>query len=187
VLALRLPSSARGPYLAEKQKLTVLLQMYILTWLLLLPSTFVVGKLRIGGVYFVSAWNAVALLGSVLGCIEVMLRAPGVERQRVVRFIAPEGEDNEGQPEEGEEHEPEPTEQTPLIQQQPLLPRLQPAIKKDEGGAIGWWILQAIVMVPVPVILVLHITILLLGALPQTLADGSSPVIGVSLTFSHPA
>jgi hypothetical protein len=185
VLFLRLPSGARGPHMAENQKLTVLLQMYILTWLLLLPSTFAVGKLRVGGVYFVSAWNAVALLGGVLGFVEVMLRSPVVERERVVRFISPEGEDNE----EGEEHEPEaePTEHTPLIQQQPLIPRLHPAIKKDEGGAIGWWILQVLVMVPVPVILVLHITVLLLGASPQTLADGNSPAIGVFFIFSRPA
>lgn len=173
VLTLRLPIGIRGPQLAERQKLTVLLQTYVLTWLFLLASTIAVGELRVGGVYFISAWNAVALLGSVLGCVEVMLRAQAMEVERVVRFTAPdESEEGPGPLEEVVEEEP--TEQTPLIQRQ----RLRPSLKSDEGGAIGWWILQVAVMVPVPVILVLHITVLLLASLSQTLADGSSPVIG---------
>ena len=82
VLFLNLPIP--GHYvLPEQQKLTILFQTYSLTWLLLLASTIVLGKLHIGGLYFISAWNAVVLLGGALGCLEGITGAKGFDKETV--------------------------------------------------------------------------------------------------------
>jgi len=47
-----------------------------------------------------------------------------------------------------------------------------------QGDEITWWIAQMILSVPIPALLVYEITVLLLGALPQTLVDGSGPSTG---------
>jgi hypothetical protein len=44
--------------------------------------------------------------------------------------------------------------------------------------------LQLLIVVPVPVILVVHIGVLLLAALAQTLSDGSSPTMGEDLLYT---
>ncbi|KAJ7481173.1 putative zinc metalloprotease [Mycena galericulata] len=150
-------------HLPERQKHIMFLQVYILTWLLLLLSTIAVGS-GIGGVYFVTAWNAAVLLACTIGCIENMFGAQGsyqvYRRVRMVHYGAlPQQADTEA------------TESTPLIHSSaPVAPT------KEESGAIGWWILQLILAVSVPVTLVSHIAVLLIGAMAQTLADGSSAV-----------
>ena len=42
---------------------------------------------------------------------------------------------------------------------------------------MGWWILQMILSVPVPVILLLHVVVIAVYATNQTIADGGSPVV----------
>ena len=44
---------------SQRSRGSLLLQIYIFTWFLLLASTIAIGQLRIGDVYFVSAWNLV--------------------------------------------------------------------------------------------------------------------------------
>ncbi|KAJ6531240.1 hypothetical protein B0H19DRAFT_1006053 [Mycena capillaripes] len=161
-------------HLPEKQKHIMFLQTYILTWLLLIGSTFAVSS-GIGGVYFVTAWNAAVLLACVIGCVENMLGAQGSHEDphrfrfgRHVHYAALPQREDEPMPTEADT---EATEATPLIQSSAHSPST-----KDESGAIGWWILQFILAVSVPVTLVAHITVLLLGAMAQTLADGSSAV-----------
>lgn len=196
VLVLRLPISRHGS-VPEQQKHTILLQTYILTWFLLLLSTIAVGKADIGGVYFISAWNAVVFIAAVIGCIEGMFGAKGTagatgedgeDGTRVVRGVRFEGVptgDNEGETDRGNRShsvvvETEPTENTPLIAQHRVAARsvAPPVSGKEEGGAIGWWVLQALLVIPVPVILVAHIGNLLMDAMAQTLADGSSAATG---------
>ena len=41
-----------------------------------------------------------------------------------------------------------------------------------------WWIRQMILSIPIPALLVYEIIVILLGALPQTLIDGSSASTG---------
>jgi hypothetical protein len=157
----------------------MLLQTYIFTWLLLIASTIAVGKLRIGSVYFVSAWNTVALLATVIGCVQMMLKAPSVEGEQVVRFRSVhEIEGVETYAREAvmdEDEEIIPTERTPLI---PQRLSSQPAVRGEDENSIGWWIVQLLVAVPIPLILLLHITLLLLNATCQSLADGSSAAFG---------
>ncbi|EGO00552.1 hypothetical protein SERLA73DRAFT_50249 [Serpula lacrymans var. lacrymans S7.3] len=178
----------------EQQKLSILLQTYILTWILLVFSTIILRSSGLGGLYFITAWNAVVLLGSVLACVEGMTGARGFEAgdsqgdldgqdsRRLVRGVRYQAVDFGDEPteDEGVIEETAPTEITPLIQQQRSpsqsqseLPRL---IDEREQGAIGWWILQLLVVVPLPAILVFHISVILLAAMNQTLTDGSNPV-----------
>ncbi|TFK39821.1 hypothetical protein BDQ12DRAFT_681281 [Crucibulum laeve] len=183
VLILRLPISApRGFSLPEQQKQTVLIQLYTFTWALLLLSTIAISKANIGGLYFISVWNALVFVACVLGCVEDMFKAHGTQSELAnrprVRFGAPpqrvEAEEEEEEEEPSEEAEA--TEHTPLIQQhQQPGPSLRRS-EKEESGAIGWWILQLLIIVPAPVILVSQIGNLLMDAMAQTLADGSSAV-----------
>lgn len=171
-----------------------MLQTYILTWLLLVASTIVVSKLKIAGLYLFTAWNAVVLLGSAIGCLEGITRGSNFDAESLEAEV---DDDDEGGEErvgpgwgmmsdanrgENEEVETDPTETTPLIGQR----RLGWSSVKAEGlddaedgsGALIWWILQLALIVPLPLILVSHIAVVSMGALCQTLADGSSPIIG---------
>jgi hypothetical protein len=184
VLALTFPLTKHGVVPApEQQKLSVLLHQYVLTWALLVYTTSVV---PLGGTYFITAWNAVVLLGAVLACVEGMAGARGYEDEeeiasqrhhvRGVRYDAVGTAENGHQDSENGHQrvdvieETEPTEVTPLIAQHG-----QPAQSSEEQGAIGWWIAQLLVVVPLPVILASHIAVIMLFAMNQTLIDGTSP------------
>jgi hypothetical protein len=197
VVTLRLPILRHASIPPEQQKHTMLLQTYILTWILLLLETIAIKQLGIGGFYFVTAWNVLVFLGCAVGCVEGMLGAEGTQdpmvgepRRRYVRGVRYErGEGDESESREDVEVETEPTEITPLIQQQQQQRRRSSRSRsrsptrggtREKGGAIGWWILQFLIVVPFPVILLLHLGIILVASLSQTLADGSSAVIGES-------
>lgn len=195
VLVLNLPISSvtYRSILPEQQKQTVLLQTYILTWILLLFSTIVVSKTGMGGLYFISAWNVVVFIGCFLACLEGMFGAKGTATTIPEHNHPPAGprrvEGNEHHEHGNDHHDQHPhdaeaegdaaTETTPLILHQH---RSQPAAssKREESGAIIWWLLQLLVVVPLPVILVSHIGVLLIAAMSQTLADGNSAVVGQS-------
>lgn len=194
VTALTFPRTKHGMVPApEQQKLSILLHQYVLTWALLVYTT---SALTLGGTYFLTVWNAVVLLGSVLACIEGMVGARGYEdeeilegerRARYVRGIrydaVSNGEDGHQDAENGREVEDtEPTEITPLVAQ-----RGEPMPSGEEQGAIGWWIAQLLVVVPLPVILLSHIAVILLFAMNQTLTDGTSPYGGECFNGSHDA
>ena len=58
--------------------------------------------------------------------------------------------------------------------------------REEEGGTIWWWILQLLIVMPFPMILVSHVGVLMVGAVSQTLTDGSTPIIGKdSLSRMH--
>lgn len=191
MLTLNLPIT-RGETVPEKQKQTVLLQTYILTWIFLVLATIAVGNADIGGLYFISVWNAVIFIACALGCLEGMLNAkgtaPDVEEEHIfvrgVRYNAM-GNGEEANPNGGDPElratETEATEITPLMQQHRDTSRFRSPsadAKEEEGGAIGWWILQMLVVVPLPVILISHIGIMIMGSMAQTLSDGNSPTVG---------
>ena len=43
----------------------------------------------------------------------------------------------------------------------------------DEEDVIGWWILQMLVVVAFPVVLLVHVLLLWIGAVAQTVSDGA--------------
>lgn len=191
------PCNVRGTVLApEEQKLSILLQGYAFTWVLLVFSTVVLRSAEIGSTYFITAWNACALLGCVVGLVEEMTRVRGSEAETEVenesiayvggdryQAISTEEDTNGQQSSPRMVEEPEPTETTPLVPREHL--RLPPPPPSEGQGAIGWWILQLLLVVPLPVILVFHISVMILGATNQTLTDGNSPALSKS-TLSVP-
>jgi hypothetical protein len=148
----------------------------------------VAAKFHVGGVYFITAWNAVVLLGTVVGYFEVITGAKGFNvesaeedgagERSAVRDVMYDGTDGAGERRANEEEETDPTEITPLIRQRRRIG--WPSTKKQhaEGGAIGWWILQLLIVVPAPAILMTHIGVMMIASMSQTLSDGSSPAIG---------
>ena len=189
VLVVSFPCNLRSTVLApEQQKLSIILQMYAFTWVLLVFSTVVLRSAEIGSTYFITAWNACALFGCVVGLIEGMTNAPcfgaetgsGSEDHNYVgdaRYQAiPTEEEGNGQHLSSRiVEESDPTETTPLVRREHLHPP-----PDQQKGTIGWWILQFLLVVPLPVILVFHVLVMILNALDQTLTDGNSPAASES-------
>lgn len=186
-----IPFNSNGPGYPNQQRLTMLYQLYIFTWLLLVIGTALLHNLQIGGTYFLSGWYIFTFLGAVAGSTERILRhrklarsqkSPtpsrtnsleehGLQEQPVLHSSS-----NHVSPARDEDtdpvRKPKPHERTPLITRKP------PSEHQQEIGSTGWWILQALLLIVVPVILISHILILYLAALSQTLSDGSSPIVG---------
>lgn len=186
VLVVSFPCNVHATVLApEEQKLSILLQNYGFTWVLLVFSTAVLRSAEIGSTYFITAWNACALLGCVVGLVEATARVHDSEAETEVenesaayagggryQAISTDEDANGQQSSPRIVEDPEPTETTPLVLREHLHP---PPPPPSEGqGAIGWWILQLLLVVPLPVILVFHISVIVLGASNQTLTDGNS-------------
>ena len=172
----------------DQQKLSILLQLYCFTWVLLAFSTAVLRSAEIGSTYFITAWNVCALLGCIVGIVEAMASAPGVEAETGVgpedhtyvggvryQSVSTEEEVDGHQSSSRIVEEPEPTETTPLVQRERLHPP-----SDEPQGASAWWILQLLLVVPFPVILAFHISVMSLAALDQTLTDGNSPALSKS-------
>ncbi|KAF8161606.1 hypothetical protein B0H34DRAFT_796365 [Crassisporium funariophilum] len=165
-----------------QDKHTVFLHLYFFTWILLVLSTLGITRLKpgVGSGYLMSAWNLCAALGCVLAAVERMflfVRGRGKRARRRVRDDdADSGSDSDEEEDEVEDdHDPHyqanSSETTPLIHQ--TRSRAVKQGNEDESLATWWWIPQFLVSVPLPVILMSHVTTLLLDAMPQTLADGS--------------
>lgn len=186
-----IPFNSNGPGYPNQQRLTMLYQLYIFTWLLLVIGTALLHNLQIGGTYFLSGWYIFTFLGAVAGSTERILRrrklarsqkSPtpsrtnsleehGLQEQPILHSSSshtPPARDEDTDP----VRKPKPHERTPLITRKP------PSEHQQEIGSTGWWILQALLLIVVPVILISHILILYLAALSQTLSDGSSPIVG---------
>ncbi|KIY46136.1 hypothetical protein FISHEDRAFT_75980 [Fistulina hepatica ATCC 64428] len=145
----------------ELQKEAILLHMYIFTWFLLVGATVALDQAGIGALYFVSAWNTVTFLAWSVGAIQELVT---LRMQRGYDPIEEHDEVSDQAPGTNE-----PNEATPLIRRERII-----YVGADHEPASLWWILQLALAVPLPVVLVAHIALLVLGALPQTLADGNS-------------
>lgn len=186
-----LPFKPAGPTYPNQQRLTMLYQLHILTWILLVVGTALLRNLQIGGTYFLTGWYIFTFLGVVVGSTERLLRrrklarsqkSPtpsrtnsseehGLQEQPVLpssSSVVSPIRDEDADPVK----KPKPHERTPLITRKP------PSEHQQEIGSAGWWILQALLLIVVPVILISHILLLFLAALSQTLSDGSSPIVG---------
>lgn len=206
IFVLQAPFPKGGPRHPDQQKLTMLLQTYILSWILLVLGTVALKRLQIGGTYFLTGWNIFVFLGCVSALFERLLLKSKTRLARPEPSATMEGEESEvhqssAQSKPGSIREIEgdqvgpsssttnlpqllrngglqrasrPTERTPLLSSS----RGHGVIEQEESGAIGWWILQLALVIPIPVVLLSHILLLFVEALNQTLSDGNSPVIG---------
>lgn len=85
--------------------------------------------------------------------------------------------DNNERNGKSEDQLPEPTETTPLVKKQKLAQVLGTAAE-DTGKGMKLWLAQLLIVVPVPVVLVSHIAILLVGAMTQSIVDGGPVWLG---------
>jgi hypothetical protein len=86
---------------------------------------------------------------------------------------------------EGAIVETEPTEITPLITQQRQRSRSRASGESDERKSenrdeLLWWLIQMLIVVPIPLLLISQIGLLILTSLNQTLIDGSKASTGKS-------
>jgi len=210
---LHVPFHIGGPPYPDQQRWTILLQTYILSWILLVLATVVLHTLHIGGVYFLVGWNLFVFIGCLSVLYERLLlkshtrpakpKTPPREEEEEVHGLSPqlkassirEIEETDAGPSSGSTANlptlsrsgngksqpqllPKPTERTPLI-----FSRRMGSAHKEETGAVGWWILQLAIVIPIPVLLFSHVLLLFVQALNQTLTDGSNPVIGALFVF----
>lgn len=193
----------------SSQKLAILLEFYLLTWLLLLISTVAIQKLHIGGVYWVALWNIGAWIAADVALLESIkrekkddahIRNGGLrlsldeneedvneDGRRLVRGIGYEAPTNGADANEGVEVETEPTEITPLLHQR-IEGQVQVQSADIDDEEHGWWILQMFAVMPLSTLLIFRVTLLLVNCLNHTLVDGSSPNTGkrTSLAMNLP-
>jgi hypothetical protein len=156
---------------AESSKHITLLQTYSLTWILLVLTLFI-PEAGVHDNYLINIWNTVLFLGCIVSCLEVMFGAEGTFfRYRRAQDV--NGLTGEETAITTSNHDA-PTENTPLIPRIPVRSVVR-AASEDQGGAIAWWLLQLLIVVPIPVALLAHVGVLLLSAMAQTLTDGGNP------------
>ncbi|KAI0688998.1 hypothetical protein BC835DRAFT_1441523 [Cytidiella melzeri] len=123
----------------SSQKFAIILELYLLSWILLVLGTVLLNNFGVGGVYLFTVWNVSVWLAAVLALAETVVRArsgsarggqgemdfvgePAPREEIGHRFVA--GVRYDAPSTMGEEHgdvepiETEPTEITPLMQQQ---------------------------------------------------------------------
>lgn len=186
-------SSPRYP---NQQRLTMLYQLHILAWILLVVGTALLHGLQIGGTYFLTGWYIFVFLATVVGSTERILR-----RRKLTRSLkrSPTPSRTHTSEEHGLEDQPtlpvsstsndasssrdqdtDPVKKPKPHERTPLLTRKPPSEHQQETCNMGWWIFQLLLVIPIPVILVSHLILLFMAATSQTLSDGSSPIIGES-------
>ena len=168
VVVLNLPIPGMKARVPEQQKQTVIIQSYLFSWILLVGAT-VIGDKGVGGLYFVTAWNTLLFVACCIGSVEGMFGAQGTNSVVVVLQQPTPSVERSDHFEESDEH-------TPLI---PRRKQYVTILGHEETGAIGWWILQMLILVPFPLILLSHISTMLISATAQTLTDGNSPTTGM--------
>ncbi|KAF5377616.1 hypothetical protein D9615_005103 [Tricholomella constricta] len=153
-------SNLRRPAAATSDANPLLLQLVVLTYLLLLTITVFI---PIGGTYIFTVLATCAFLGWVVGAVDEAInyrKDSVIDRNERATEVDGEGEGDL-----------EPTEVTPLIERQHFQSS-SVGTPRGEGRRTGVWFIQLLLVVPIPVILVAHIGVLLIGAMPQGIADG---------------
>ncbi|KAF8994186.1 hypothetical protein BDQ17DRAFT_1252051 [Cyathus striatus] len=153
----------RTVHLGSDRK-TLGLQLYVLTYLLNGAGTYTLHKFEIGGVFPFMTWHFCTFLGCAVG----YLGKRGDEGTVVVRTSRiPESTEKA----ERKRKSLNAAEETPLL----TMGKRKLVLERVQDGT-PWWLIQALMSIPVPVTLLMQILLLFLAALGQTLSDGSSPV-----------
>lgn len=157
-----------------QQLFIILVELYALTWFLLVGATILTQRINILGLYWIALWNASLLVAVVLAIFEGLWN-----NEKANQVVPPreESEDDEvAQP--GEQQETEDSETAPLLQHAPSI--IPPAL--DEDGTYYWWIFQFILSMSAPVINLATIYSIWIGAMPQTIPDGGW--VGIGMFYS---
>ncbi|KAL0065822.1 hypothetical protein AAF712_007125 [Marasmius tenuissimus] len=185
--------------------LPLLLHTYLLTYILLIVSTVAITKFHVSGTYLITAWNALVWAGCVVGIVIGKGGLLFAGKQKVI--VSPEVEHSDGEDQDEElsgtredrpsEENEDATERTPLLSDSRSGSRspVQPSSKVAEPQTTYTWIPLLLIATPFPLILLSQTSLLLVGALAPTIADGSSPIFihviiaavaGVAGSFSWP-
>ncbi|KAF5354417.1 hypothetical protein D9758_010766 [Tetrapyrgos nigripes] len=177
--------SLHPSWTAASQTRALLLHTYIFTYILLILSTVGITRLGLGGFYFISIWNALVWLGC-MGCAVGGCIFGGKDASLSISSgPSPRNADNANDMDateagaEPDHDDDDSDERTPLIGRRSQSQQSSQSIIESTFSAILTYIpslLLAIILIPVPLIPFSHVTALLLGALPQTLADGSPAI-----------
>ncbi|KZT43625.1 hypothetical protein SISSUDRAFT_1040091 [Sistotremastrum suecicum HHB10207 ss-3] len=148
-----------------RQKTIVLLELYIVSWLLLLFSTITITRFNLGAFYFLTFSNAGVFLSLLLALAEQFELRP-------VPAPPPAVDSNHNESDENNHTVEEATENTPLLSREETDG--DRFLAEDEENQIILWAIQFLLVVPFSAILLLHLSLLLLGSTNQTLADGNA-------------
>jgi hypothetical protein len=159
------------PVPPDKQRFTILIELYGFTWFLLVGATILMQQINVVGLYWIAFWNASLLVAVVLGMSESLWgngRADRLNPRQV-------GSENDQGAQTGEQQVTE-SETTPLLQRH-VSPTSPPV--PDEKGKDVWWIFQFIFSSTVPVLNLATIYTLWICSMPQTIPDGGWVGIGM--------
>jgi len=149
-----------------QQKSIILLESYVLWWILLIVNTVLINNYGVGGFYFISFFHVASFLTLTITLSEHLLLPKKPELNTNGHHF---------------QHEDTHTETTPLLGRQREV--VHPEVL--EGEHYGFWLVEYLVMIPFPLLLVTQTCLYLLGSLPQTLADGSPATTGWCFLFSR--
>ena len=167
------------PIPAGKQRLIILIELYSLTWFLLVGATVLTVRVNVVGFYWITLWNASLLVAAVIGMSEG-LWGTGKAGRIILPRTGTEG-DREVQP--GGQQEREASETTPLLRRHASPTRSLVLDEKIQDRAYFWWIFQFIFSTTAPLLNLATIYSIWIGAMPQTIPDGGPVGIGMlSLT-----
>jgi hypothetical protein len=157
------------PITPNKQLFAILVELYGLTWFLLVGATILTRRINIAGLYWIAFWNASLLVAVVLRISESLWGNGKAGRSIPHRR---ESEADQGI-QTGEQQETEASETTPLLRQ-----RASQTSSPERGNDL-WWIFQFIFSSTVPVLNLATIYSIWISAMPQTIPDGGSVGIGM--------
>ncbi|KAJ3524153.1 hypothetical protein NMY22_g11128 [Coprinellus aureogranulatus] len=179
ILKLAFPSSPvkHATITREREKTTILIHLHFLAWVALLISTIFIAKARIGGVYVVTAWYIGVWGASVVGILQRLIGGSEDDEKKGKKRARRSSSTSSSSSSDSEHEAPRGTERTPLLGGRSSNGSAKSKQDKhDEGGAIGWWLVQVLLSVPMFVLLVGQIATILLDSMSQGIADGSSAV-----------
>jgi hypothetical protein len=165
------------PILPGHQLFIILVELYALTWFLLVGATVLTQRMNILGLYWIALWNASLLVAVVVAIFEGLWND-----EKASQVVPPreESEDDEvAQP--GEQQETEDSETAPLLGQH--ASSVIPPALDEEDGTYYWWIFQFILSMSAPVINLATTYSIWIGAMPQTIPDGGW--VGIGMFYSR--
>ncbi|KAF8627744.1 hypothetical protein AX17_006112 [Amanita inopinata Kibby_2008] len=175
-ISARLRSPPPYPAYVLPDRHCIFLHLYAFTYLLLILASTALSKLRVGGLYWISAWHAGVCAASIIGGIQVFyarsqwIKQVRKKKRRLLRRDAGRNASRRGASSDSDEDE-----RTPLLPGSQTLSELHGEVVTDKKDSSDfYWLLQVLLSVPMPVMLVGHVLLLFLDALGQTLSDGSS-------------
>ncbi|KAF5322344.1 hypothetical protein D9619_002200 [Psilocybe cf. subviscida] len=184
------PTTAGSLNPMQEHKQAIFLHLYVFTWILLVIATVGITRVDPGvaGGYLITIWNGLLLIACAL-CVLEGLTTRQYSFEGTGEY--PAGSDDGELPRRSHRHVEdagvEADERTPLIWHGANEGRA-PEAEEDSHESLGtwWWLPQFLVSVPIPVILSAQVVMLLLDAMPQSLADGGKP-LGVYIVTALPA